>query len=471
MNQVSSPVENDEMTANEAEQQRDTILIAEDDPNMRELVATVLEGVDAEVIQTTDAQQALDLLESRPISVVLTDLRMPRIDGLELLDFARRRDPHTQVVLITGYGTVESAVDALKAGAFDYIRKPFDNTELLHTVERALEHQRLARENQELRQQGIQSEDAGLIGRSSAMDEVERLVRAAAAYDCGVLITGESGSGKELVAQRIHQISPRSEAPFVAMNCAAVPENIIESELFGYVRGAFTGADRNKPGLLEKAEGGTLFLDEINNSSLALQAKLLRILQDGTYYRIGDTEPRTLDARVLAASNRDLPELIEAGEFRHDLYYRLRVVEIALPPLRERRDDIPLLASYFLHKHARRLDRQVTGIETRVLGALMRHDWPGNVRELENVIQRMIIFGRGEKLDADALPPEFSGAPEGRTRALDYIHPQSLEELEAWFIDKTLREQEWDRGMSAEILGIDKSTLWRKMKRYGITDK
>ncbi|MFW5910701.1 MAG: sigma-54-dependent transcriptional regulator, partial [Thiohalospira sp.] len=343
MNQVSSPVENDEMTANEAEQQRDTILIAEDDPNMRELVATVLEGVDAEVIQTTDAQQALDLLESRPISVVLTDLRMPRIDGLELLDFARRRDPHTQVVLITGYGTVESAVDALKAGAFDYIRKPFDNTELLHTVERALEHQRLARENQELRQQGIQSEDAGLIGRSSAMDEVERLVRAAAAYDCGVLITGESGSGKELVAQRIHQISPRSEAPFVAMNCAAVPENIIESELFGYVRGAFTGADRNKPGLLEKAEGGTLFLDEINNSSLALQAKLLRILQDGTYYRIGDTEPRTLDARVLAASNRDLPELIEAGEFRHDLYYRLRVVEIALPPLRERRDDIPLL--------------------------------------------------------------------------------------------------------------------------------
>lgn len=449
---------------------KDTVLIAEDDANMQDLIATVLKKLDVEIIQAEDSQQALDILENTKISVLLTDLRMPRTDGMELLEFSRRCDPLVQVILITGYATVESAVEALKGGAFDYIRKPFENDELLHTVKRALEHQRLAHENELLRQQGTHPKEAGLIGRSSAMDEVERMIRAAALYDCGVLITGESGTGKELVARYIHDLSQRSESPFIAMNCAAIPENIIESELFGHVRGAFTGAERTKQGLLEKAEGGTLFLDEINNSSLALQAKLLRVLQDGTYYRIGDTEPRKMDARVLAASNRDLVECIEAGDFRHDLYYRLRVVEIQLPSLRERREDIPLLAHYFLQKHSCDMERRVAGIDTHALGALMNYEWPGNVRELENAIQRMIIFGRDEKLGSNSLPPELLGNENGKVRALDFVHPQSLEELEAWFIEKTLREQGWDRSMSAEILGIDKSTLWRKIKRYGITD-
>ncbi|MFP3874275.1 MAG: sigma-54-dependent transcriptional regulator [Thiohalophilus sp.] len=453
-----------------AKEAQPVVLIAEDDVNMRELIATMLEDMPMTVIQATSSQQALDYIESERIDVVVTDLCMPKVDGLEVLRFARQRDHLTQVIMITGYGTVESAVDSLKAGAFDYISKPFDNTELRHTVEMAVEHNRLARENRSLRQKGGASDDIEIVGRSASMDEIDKLINAASAYDCGVLITGESGCGKEMVARKIHNLSGRSEGNFVALNCAAVPENIIESELFGYTRGAFTGADRNKQGLLEKANGGTLFLDEINNASLGFQAKLLRVLQDGTYYRIGDTELREMDARVMAASNRSLQELIDNEEFRQDLYYRLKVIEIDIPSLRERRSDIPVLAHYFLHKHSQRLGKPVSGISTRVLGALMRHDWPGNVRELENVIQRMLILSTEENLNEDVLPPEFREGVESPTRALDCMPPQSLEELEAFFIQKTLREQAGDRAMTAEILQIDKSTLWRKMKRYGITE-
>lgn len=453
-----------------AKETQPVVLIAEDDINMRELIATMLEDMPITVIQATSSQQALDYIESERIDVVVTDLCMPKVDGLEVLRFARNHDHLTQVIMITGYGTVESAVDSLKAGAFDYISKPFDNTELRHTVETAVEHNRLARENKSLRQKGGASNDIDIVGRSASMDEIDKLIHAAAAYDCGVLVSGESGCGKEMVARKIHNLSGRSAGNFVALNCAAVPESIIESELFGYMRGAFTGAERNKQGLLEKANGGTLFLDEINNASLGFQAKLLRVLQDGTYYRIGDTELREMDARVMAASNRSLQELIDNEEFRQDLYYRLKVIEIDIPSLRERRSDIPVLAHYFLHKHSKRLSKPVTGISTKVLGAFMRHDWPGNVRELENVIQRMLILTTEESLNEDVLPPEFREGMESPTRALDCMPPQSLEELEAFFIQKTLREQDGDRTMTAEILRIDKSTLWRKMKRYGITE-
>ena len=256
----------------------------------------------------------------------------------------------------------------------------------------------------------------------------------------------------------------------MVINCAAIPENLIESELFGYRKGAFTGADRNKTGLFEEANNGTLFLDEINNAPLALQAKLLRVLQDGSFYPMGETTPVAVDVRVLAASNRNIAELIQKGEFREDLYYRLMVMEINLPALRERRDDIPLLAYYFLNKHCLRLDKTVTGITTEVLGALLRHDWPGNVRELENLIQRMIIMTEGDKIGMDVLPQNLVGDKDAPLRALDYIAPQSLEELEAYFIRKTLRECQADRALAASILGIDKSTLWRKIKRYGLED-
>lgn len=447
---------------------RPVILIVEDDRNMRELIAMVLDGLDAELVPTETAQDALDYLESHLVAVLVTDLRMPQVDGLTVLRFARQRDPQTQVVMVTGHATVESAVASLKAGAYDYVCKPFDNVELLCTVQRALDYWHLTRENQRLRQENRIHTEGTLIGRSAAMDEVQRLIHAASAYDCSVLIAGESGSGKELVARQIHFSSARHGNGFVAINCAAIPENIIESELFGYQRGAFTGADRSKLGLFERASGGTIFLDELNNASLSLQVKLLRVLQDGTYYRLGDTEPRSVDVRVLAATNRDIQKLIAQESFREDLYYRLRVVEIHIPPLRERRDDIPLLANYFVNKYSQRLGKEIKGITTRALGALMRHDWPGNVRELENVIQRMMILGRGDPIDIDGLPPDLCADQEPPLRAIDYMQPQTLEEVEVHFIRKTLRDTAGDRSLCAEILGIDKSTLWRKIKRYGL---
>ena len=451
------------------------IIIAEDDDRMRELVAAVIDKLDAQVIAADSPQHALDLIEANAnVAVVVTDLKMPFVDGHDILNFARRANPRTQVVMVTGHGTVESAVLALKAGAFDYIRKPFDNDELYHTVERALSYYQLSMENEKLRSQDndeLQEKYRLLYGQSQAMAKVEKLIEAAAAYDCNVLISGESGCGKELVARKIFSLSERSDQPFVAVNCAAIPENIIESELFGYVKGAFTGADRNKIGLLEQANGGTLFLDEVNNASLSLQAKLLRVLQDGSYYRIGDTDPQSVNMRVITASNRNLPEMIKSGEFRQDLFYRLKVVDIGLPALRERRQDIPLLANFFLNRHATRLGKNLNGMSTKVLAALMRHDWPGNVRELENVVLSMTIMAMGNRINEEDLPAELADEEGGQLRSLDFVAPQSLEEIEAYFIRKTLREQGGDRTLSAEILGIDKSTLWRKMKRYNIEEQ
>ncbi|HEY9150443.1 MAG: sigma-54 dependent transcriptional regulator [Gammaproteobacteria bacterium] len=446
---------------------RPLVLVCEDDAVMRELVASVISTLDVAVVQAESSQHALDFLENHDVALLLTDLRMPRVDGMELLRFARARNAMTQVAMITGYATVESAVEALKSGAFDYIRKPFDNEELRCMAQRALEHYQLRRENHDLREQNrLFQESDGFIGRSQSVGKMRKLIDAASAYDCAVLITGESGCGKELIAKQIHAQSKRADKRFVAINCAAIPENIIESELFGYVKGAFTGADKNKPGLFEAADGGVLFLDEINNSSLSLQAKLLRVLQDGAFYRMGDTTPRSVDVRVLAASNRSIHDLIASGDFREDLYYRLKVIEIHIPPLHERRDDIPLLVNYFVARISARIGKQVKGVTTRVLGALMRYEWPGNVRELENLLERMIILSDGDMMDEDLLPPEISAEREHTAKALDHIPPQSLEEIEAYFIQKTLRETDGDRGLTAEILGIDKSTLWRKIKRY-----
>lgn len=447
------------------------IAVVEDDANMRDLIVQVLSPLNANIQSFQSAEEALDFMQQNPVAVIVTDLRMPRVDGLHVLKRSRNANPMTQVIMVTGYATVDSAVEALKAGAFDYVCKPFENIELRHTVEMALEHWNLCTENKRLREeQQLLREGDMIIGRSAQMDQVRELIHAAAAHDCGVLITGNTGCGKELVARQIHQSSRRHEEEFVAINCAAIPENIIESELFGYNKGAFTGADRPKPGLFERANRGTLFLDELNNASLALQAKLLRVLQDGCFYRLGDTEPRSVDVRVIAATNRNMPQLISEGSFREDLYYRLRVIEIDLPALHQRRDDIPVLAHYFIQKYARSFEKDIRGMSTGVLGALMRHDWPGNVRELENVIQRMIILSRGPNLEVDVLPAELRDGPELMGRAIDQLEPQTLEEIEVFFIRKTLRATGGDRALCAEILGIDKSTLWRKIKRYNLEE-
>lgn len=447
------------------------VLVVEDDTTMRELIADVLSSMqpNAEIVRVENAHLAMDYIDNNQVGVVVTDLRMPGGNGMDVLGFVKSRSPRTQVVLVTGHATVESAVEALKTGAFDYLRKPFETVELRCTVERALQHHLLSTENQRLReQQRALAEKGALIGETQAIERVRKLIDAASAHDCSVLITGESGCGKELVARQIHVQSTRKEQPFVAINCAAIPENLIESELFGYKKGAFTGAERNKIGLFEAAHGGTLFLDEINNASLALQAKLLRVLQDGSFYPMGGTEPCSVDVRVIAATNKSIPALIAKAEFREDLYYRLIVMEISLPALRERRDDIPLLTYYLLNKYATRLNKPVRSMDTEVLGALLRHDWPGNVRELENVVQRMIILTEGEKICEDALPEHLSAKHAVQNNTFDYIPPQSLEEVEAYFIRKTLRETQGDRSLAAEILGIDKSTLWRKIKRYAL---
>lgn len=436
---------------------------------MRTLISTVLEesemGFDVVVLE--NGHEAMDYIDHNEVAVVVTDLRMPGADGLDLLSFVKVNTAMTQVVLVTGYATVESAVKALKSGAYDYVLKPFDTVELRCIVERALERYLLATENQRLRhQQRFYSESGELIGQSQNIERVRHLIDAAAAHDCGAFIYGESGSGKELVARQIHLRSNRREHRFIAVNCAAIPDNLIESELFGYRKGAFTGADRDKAGLFEAANGSTLFLDEINSASLALQAKLMRVLQDGSFYPMGAATPVTVDVQVVAATNKPIRELVEKQELREDLYFRLMVMEINVPPLRERPEDIALLAYYFLNKHATRLNKSIAGISTDVLGAMIRYDWPGNVRELENIVQRMIILSEGDRIEVDSLPDSLVVQREAKGRALDYLSPRSLEEVEAYFIRKTLRETQGDRALAAEILGIDKSTLWRKIKRY-----
>ncbi len=449
------------------------IVVAEDDRDMRELIGIVLRSLDlsAEVMMVDNAVAAMDLLEEQPVALLVTDLCMPGADGLDLLHFARMHQPLCQVLLVTGFATVESAVAALKDGAFDYVRKPFDTDHLRARAQAALEYQMALAESARLRQAAPASGDENpLVGRSRGMERIEGLIEAAAAYESGVLVTGESGSGKELVVRRIHQLGPRRDKAFVAINCAAIAETLIESELFGYRRGAFTGADRHKAGLFEVADGGTLFLDEINNAPMALQAKLLRVLQDGQFYPAGATEAVTVDVRVIAATNVPLTALVEKGEFRRDLYYRLSVMEIDLPPLRERREDIALLAVHFLERHSRRMGKPVAGLSPAVLAALLRYDWPGNVRELENLMQRMIIMCRGDRIEADVLPAHLADARSAEAHPIDYMPPQSLEEMEAYLIRKTLRKTSGDRTLTAEILGIDKSTLWRKVKRYNIKD-
>lgn len=452
--------------------QRPLIVVVEDDSAMRGLIVDILESVDARVVSFGSSEEALDFIENQEVALVVTDLRMPRINGMSVLQFARKCNSLTQVILVTGHATVESAVESLKAGAFEYVCKPFENVELRHTVELALSVWALNHENLRLRARNEAYQDGDvIIGSSEPMKAVDRLINAAAGYDCAVLISGHSGCGKELVAHQIHLRSARRDSRFVALNCAAIPEQIIESELFGYQKGAFTGAEKAKPGLFESADGGTLFLDEINNAPLSLQAKLLRVLQDSTFYRLGDTEPRRVDVRFIAASNKDIPDLIGEGVFREDLYYRLRVIEIPLPSLSSRRSDIPLLANYFIQKFAQRFNKPIKGMTTQVLGALMRYSWPGNVRELENVIQRAIILTPSALIDLDSLAPEVMGGSDISGRAIEQMQPQTLEEVEIYFIRKTLRETDGDKGLCAEILGIDKSTLWRKMKRYNIQEK
>lgn len=380
-----------------------TVLVVDDEANLRKVLGALLRREGYRVLTAADGDEAWSLLADERVDVILSDLRMPGLDGMQLLGRVVDRYRGVPVVMLTAHGTVDTAVDAMKLGAFDYLTKPFDKEELRAIIRKAAAHARLRESEPGVRHSGGESR-FGIVGRSPALDEVFRTIEKVAASPTTVLITGESGTGKELIADALHQESPRARKPLIKINCAAIPRDLIESELFGYERGAFTGAVTSKPGRFELADEGTLFLDEINSVPPEMQVKLLRALQSGSLERVGGVSPTRVDVRLVAASNRDLAEEVAAGRFREDLYYRLNVVHIALPPLRERLDDLPLLVERFIEKFNARLAKQVKGLTDSAFLRLMAYDWPGNIRELENVVERAVLFAEGDWVTEDELP-------------------------------------------------------------------
>jgi len=442
--------------------QRFRVLAVEDDAEMLDLLAEHLTAEGYEVVAVRRGSEAVARLRSAPVDVVLTDLRMPDVDGMEVLKAARDLQPGVPVILITAFGSIQSAIQAIRNGAYDYAAKPFAMEEITLLVGKALEDRRLREENRRLREEVEARYRLGnLLGRSPAMQSVFALVRQAAPGDANVLITGETGTGKELVAKAFHYNSPRAKRPFIPVNCAAVPAGLLESELFGHVKGAFTGAVGSRRGLFREAEGGTLFLDEIGDMAPELQAKLLRAIEDRVVRPVGSDEPVPVNLRLVAATNQDLAARIREGRFREDLYYRLAVIPLPLPPLRERREDIPLLAEHFLRRAAAALGKAVQGFEPEAMAALLRHPWPGNVRELENVVERAVTLTRGDAVSPEALLLDVSLAPAPSAVFAQMARRPTLDELTAEYVALILREAGGDKAKAAEILGVSKRTLYR----------
>ena len=444
-----------------------TILVVDDDERLLQTLAILVRQLGHQALTAPDVATAASLLDTHEVDLVVTDLRMPGGSGIDLLERVRRDTPETAVILLTAFGTVDGAVEAMQRGAFDFVQKPFDAGEMEVRISRALELRRIRREHDYLREATDEARGLDeLIGVSPAMRHVFELIQRVAPSDASVLIAGETGTGKELVARAIHRRSPRADALLVPVNLAAVPLDLLESELFGHVRGAFTGALADRPGKLELAHGGTLFLDEIGDAPPALQPKLLRVLQDGVVERVGGRHPRQVDVRVVAATHRDLDGEIAAGRFRADLYYRLRVIEIAMPPLRDRREDIPYLVAHFLRKTNRAGRDRRLEITEAALRLLQDHPWPGNVRELENVIARAAVLCRGDVIGANVLDLRTPGAASGpelpRVR-LD----EALDRLEREMIVKALEETKQVKARAARVLGISERSLWYKLRKHG----
>ena len=448
------------------------VLLVDDDEAHARAVAEALEGAGYACEVVGSGREALDVLARRDVDLVLTDLVMAEVDGMDVLEAARRRGD-VEVVMITGHGSVGTAVEAMRAGAADYITKPVNLSELREVLARIVERQRLARRNTEL--EARLDERFGferILGRSSAMKDVFRVMRQVAATDVTVLVTGESGTGKELVAMALHQNSRRSKAPFVALNCAALPESLLESELFGHERGAFTGATGRKIGRIEYASDGTLFLDEVGDMPLATQVKMLRVLEQREIVRVGGNEPIPVDIRLVAATNMNLMEEVVARRFREDLYFRLKVVAIELPPLRERAEDIPILVDAFVRELAARHERPITGCSPEVMAVLMAQPWPGNVRELRNVVENMVVTGGHAVLQLADLPPSLrtEEVPTGGGgRAGAALAGRTAEDVEREHIAQTLELVGGNRAQAARMLGIGERTLYRKIKTYGLS--
>ena len=441
------------------------ILLVDDERHSREAMADWLESEGFECVAVSDGQEAIEHLHDG-IAVIVTDLKMPRTDGLQLLQLAKEQAPHAAVIMVSGYGTVDTAVTALKEGAFDFLAKPIDAEELTQRIKMALEKRNMATEIARLHaelneRRGFEN----IIGNSPAMRAVFEKVRLVADTRSTVLIVGESGTGKELVARAVHQQSSRRQGPFVPINCAAIPETLVESELFGYEKGAFTGATARKRGLFQSAEGGTLFIDEVGELPLGLQAKLLRALENRKVLPVGGSQEVDVDVRLVAATNRDLSEQVEQKQFREDLFYRLKVVELEMPPLRNRPDDIPLLIRHFIDQIAEENGRPIRDIEMDALVALQDYDWPGNVRELRNLLESIIVLSLKEQIELSDLPEQIGKVKSARAA----IQPgMTMAEIEKEAIRRTLEQTGGRRGETAELLGISVRTLQRKIKEYGL---
>ncbi|MBN2565549.1 MAG: sigma-54-dependent Fis family transcriptional regulator [Candidatus Eisenbacteria bacterium] len=443
------------------------ILIIDDEDSIRDYLSMMLEREGYAVSASEDGKKALRLNAKDDFDVVITDIQLPGMSGIEILSALRESDPTVPVIIITGHASQESAIEALNIGAFYYLLKPVSNEELKQVVRNALEMRRLRNENDELERALHGTGGREMVGESTEMTSVYDLIDRVARTSSTVLLHGESGTGKELVARAIHSRSARSEKRFVSINCGALPETLLESELFGHVKGSFTGAVKDKRGLFVVAEGGTFFLDEVSETSTAIQVKLLRVLQEREVVPVGGTKPTKVDVRVIAATNADLERAIHEGRFRADLYYRLNVIPIKIPPLRERRADIPLLVDHFIEK----LTGGARIVSDEAMEILMSYDWPGNVRELENILERAVILQDGSEVTAESL--NVSIFPErlkkqARTGGSLGVSGITLEELERRYLLQTLEETGWKKKNAAEILGINPSTLYRKLQRYGM---
>jgi len=439
------------------------ILLIDDEEEIRIAATKTVVREGYRITTCATAEEGLARLENENADLLITDLFLPDINGIDVLTRARQLRPGLEVIVITGHGTIETAVEAMRLGAYDFIEKPFDPPVLLKSIARALERQQLAAENRQLREQlQKQSGEEALVGTSAALRDLKALIRRIAAVDVSVLLRGESGTGKELVANALHELSARRDKSLVKISCAAIPEHLLESELFGYERGAFTGAVASKPGRFELADGGTLFLDEIAEMSTALQAKLLRVLQDGTFQRVGGTKELRVDVRLVSATHVDLARAIEEKKFREDLFYRLNVMSITVLPLRDRREDIPVLANHFLAKHTARLQKPVTAIAPGAMDELLAHHWPGNVRELENAVQRAIAMATGDSILTFQLaaPTGTSAVPVGSAMIIPFGTP--LVEAEERIVRETLQYCRGVKAKAAKMLGLSRRTLERR---------
>jgi DNA-binding NtrC family response regulator len=448
------------------------ILIVDDEPLVRRSLSELLTLSGYTVSSASNGKEALGLLKDYTADIIISDIKMPEMDGIQLLKQVKAVHPDAQFILITGYGSIDSAVEGMKEGAYDYITKPIIDSEIKIVIERLVRQKQLQQENIELKEQlsvSQRNKFHDIVGKSQSMQRIYSLIEAITQTRATVLIHGESGTGKRVIAHAIHKYNEKERGkPFVEVSCGALTETLLESELFGHVRGAFTGAIKDKMGRFELAAGGTIFLDEIDAFSPTLQVKLLRVLQEGEFERVGDTKTEKVDVRVIAATNQNLQGLIAQGKFRTDLFYRLNIISIEIPPLRERKEDIPLLVEDFIAKHSKHTSKKIEGLSKEAISVLMNYNWPGNVRELENVIERAIILCKGPVIIPSDFPEFLNNAPEGVSAEESLKLKDALKSPEKDLIIKALDSVDWNRNDAARVLDINRTTLYKKMQKYGL---